>query len=153
MRSSASADLGALRDELLGAGVDGLEVVVEGLDPVPARRWTLLAAAFGGDAVQPGREGRVAAELPDALPGPEVCLLHHVARVLLVAGEPTRERERVDEGAPHQFVERLAVTAAGGPDQLGLVQPVLLMGTRFDPAVTEKGYAPVPPPGPTGPGG
>ena len=92
----------------------------------------------GRDAVHPRRELRLAAELPDALPGPQVCLLHHVARVLLVAGETARERERVDEGVPHQLVERLSVAAASGADQLGLVQPDLLMGARSTPSAGKR---------------
>ena len=79
---------------------------------------------------------------PMPLPGPQVGVLHHVARVLLVAREATRERERVDEGAPHQLVERLPVAASSGADQLGLVQPVLLSGTALRPVGPRKGYAP-----------
>ena len=95
--SSASRDaveglgrLGALGDQLLGPGVDGLEIVVEGLGPLAAPALDVARGRVRGDAVEPRGEGRVAAELPDALPGSEVCLLHHVARVLLVAGEATR---------------------------------------------------------------
>src|SRR5947208_6541303 len=98
----------------------------------------IARGGVGGDAVEPGGKRRVAAELSDALPGPQVCVLHHVARVLLVAGEATRECERVDEGASHQLVERPAVTATGGANQLGLVQPDLLMPSRFDPAPPGK---------------
>ena len=121
MRSRASADSGALRNQVFRGVVDGLEVVGEGFRAMAAPALDVARGRVRGDPVEPGGKGRVAAELPDALPGPEVSLLHHVARVLLVAGETTRERERVDEGAPHQLVERLAVAATGGTDQLGLV--------------------------------
>ena len=61
-------------------------------------------------------------------PGPEVGVLHHVARVLLVAGEATRERERVDEGAPHQLVERLPVAASAAPISSASSNRILLLG-------------------------
>ena len=130
--------LRALRDHLLGAGVDGLEVVVERDRALAAPALQVARGGVRGDPVEPRGEGRVAAELPDALPGPEVCLLHHVARVLLVAGEAPRERERVDESAPHQLVERLSVATTGGADQLGLVQPDLPDGYRYDPGACGK---------------
>ena len=54
---------------------------------------------------------------PEALPGPEVGLLHHVACVLLVGRETDRERVRVDVGPADQLVERRAITVACGGDQ------------------------------------
>ena len=67
----------------------------------------------------------LAAELPDASPSPQIGVLHHVAPVLLVAREAASERERVDEGAPDELVERSPVARLRGADQLGLVQSVL----------------------------
>src|SRR4051794_15505769 len=74
-----------------------------------------------GDPVEPRRELGLAAELPDPLPSPQVCVLGHVARVLLVAGEPVRKREGVSVRQPDQLLERQPVTALGGCDQLTIV--------------------------------
>ena len=56
--------------------------------------------AVGRDPVQPRRELGVAAEALEAPVGPEVGLLHHVARVLLVPGEPVGQGVGVGVGAP-----------------------------------------------------
>jgi hypothetical protein len=91
--------------------------------------------AVRGDPIEPRGELRVAAEPAYGLPGAEVSLLHHVARVLLVTGEPEGQRVRGDVGLADQFLERLLVTVAGGGDQLLLAQRVtpvvsILVGLR-----------------------
>ena len=50
--------------------------------------------------------------------GPQVRLLHHVACILLVAGQPVGERVRVGVGGPDQLLERVLVAASGGGHQL-----------------------------------
>ena len=141
MRSSASddsADSAICRSALR---VGGIEALGEGFGALTASLVDVGRRGVRGDAVEPSREGGVAAELPDALPGPQVRLLHHVARILLVARETTRQREGVDESAAHQFVERLSITAAGGAEQLGFVQRVLPFWVRLRPDPGTKGYA------------
>jgi hypothetical protein len=75
--------------------------------------------AVRGDPVHPGRELGVPPEPLQAPVGPQVRILHHVARVLLVADEPEGERVRVCVRCPHQLVEGPLVTVACGDDQLG----------------------------------
>ena len=87
---------------------------------LPAPLADVGRGGVGRDPVHPRRELGLAAELPDAPPGPQVSVLHHVARVLLVPRQAARQGEGVDEGAAHQLVERSSVTALGGADQLGL---------------------------------
>ena len=77
--------------------------------------------AVGRDAVQPRRELRVAAEAPEPSVGPEVRLLHHVPRILLVTGQAVGERVGVRVGRANQLVERLPVAVLGGGDQVGHV--------------------------------
>ena len=112
--------LGLRRGLDLGPRVGGLERLVEGLGSVPAPLADVRRGGVGRDPVHPRRELGLAAELPDAPPGPQVSVLHHVARILLVPRQAARQREGVDEGAAHQLVERSSVTALGGADQLGL---------------------------------
>jgi len=47
--------------------------------------------------------------------------LHHVAGVVLIAGEPVGQRVDVPIGNPDQLVERVAVAAAGGFYQRGVL--------------------------------
>ena len=83
------------------AGSDSGRVSITGASRRAARRGgagptpEVRGRAVGSDAVQPGGELRVAAELAQPSEGPQVRLLHHVARVLLVAGQPVGERVRV----------------------------------------------------------
>src|SRR5438132_13251756 len=99
-------------------------LIVERVGPVAAAPLGHRGRSVGRDPVQPRGELRVAAEAAYGLPGAEVSLLHHVARVLLVAGEPEGQRVRGDVGLADQLLERLLVTVAGGGDQLLLAQRV-----------------------------
>ena len=60
--------------------------------------------------------------IADASPRSQIRVLDHVAPVLFVAGQPTRERERVHEGPPDELVKSLPVARLRGADQLGFVQ-------------------------------
>ena len=103
----------------LGVGMQ-LDHVVDGVERFGAIALpTLHGAVRGirGDPVHPRGELRVAAEAVQALPGSEICLLHHVACVLLVGREAQCERVGVDVGAAHQFVERRPIPTLGGEDQ------------------------------------
>src|SRR2546423_4925460 len=99
-------------------------LIVERVGPVAAAPLSHRGRGVGRDPVQPRRELRVAAEPAYRLPGAEVGLLHHVARILLVPGQPEGERVRRGVGLADQFLERLLVTVAGGGDQLLLAQRV-----------------------------
>ena len=96
----------------------------------------------GRDPVQPRRERGVPTEPVDALPGSEVGLLHHVARILLVPGQPDGEGVGVDVRAAHELVERRLVP----PPCVGneLLEParrpvVLVVGSHMTPE-TVRGY-------------
>src|SRR2546423_1057837 len=97
-------------------------LVVERVGPVAAAPLGHRGRGVGRDAVEPRGELRVATELPYGLPGAEVSLLHHVACILLVTGEPEGQRVRGDVRLADQLLERLLVTVAGGGDQLVLGQ-------------------------------
>jgi len=101
---------------------------------VSAAALDVAAAAFAVMRYSQVEEGRVAAELADALPGPQVRLLHHVASVLLVAGESDAASVNViDDGVAPIRSERLpppAVTAPGLANQTRLVQPDLPYGAQ-----------------------
>src|SRR4051794_37692927 len=91
-----------------------------------------------GDPVEPRRELGLAAELPDPLPSPQVCVLGHVARVLLVTGEPVSERESVSVGPADQFLERRPITALGGLDQLTIVHMLSVRAPRAAGSVPQE---------------
>ena len=99
-------------------------LIVERVGPGAAAALGHRGRGVGRDPVQPRGELRVAAEAAYGLPGAEVSLLHHVARVLLVPGEPEGQRVRGDVGLADQFLKRLLVAVAGGGDQLLLAQRV-----------------------------
>src|SRR5581483_1573691 len=99
-------------------------LIVERVGPGAAAPLGHRGRRVGRDPVQPRGELRVAPEALDGLPGAEVGLLHHVACVLLVPGEPEGEGVRGDVGLADQLLERLLVTVAGGGDQVLLAQRV-----------------------------
>src|SRR5207248_9792712 len=78
--------------------------------------------AVGRDAVQPGGELGLLPEPPQALVGPQVGVLYHVARVLLVAREAVRQRVGVGVRRPDQLIEGRPVTRLGGGDQIGQLE-------------------------------
>src|SRR5439155_17749062 len=109
-------------------------LIVERVGPVAAAPLGHRGRRVGRDPVQPRGELRVAAEAAYGLPGAEVGLLHHVARILLVPGEPEGKGVGRDVGLADQFLERLLVTVAGGGDQLLLAQrasPVVSIPLRL----------------------
>ena len=75
--------------------------------------------AVRGDAVHPGGELRVAAEAPQASVGTEIRLLHHVTRVLFIAGEPEGQGVRIEIRDLDQLIEGVPVPVSSGGDQLG----------------------------------
>src|SRR5262249_10795765 len=130
----------------LEGGVDRLLDVLEGLGPAPAPLLHERGGGVGRDAVHPGGELRVAAEALDALPGPEIGLLDHVACVLRVGRHPHCDGAVVDVGAPHKSVERRSVAGSRGIDQPVDLGPQLCGWIRghSDPCrrcrVTRPGY-------------
>jgi len=113
------------RHDVLDDAVTFLERLVTVLRPATG----VGGRGVGRDAVHPRRELRVAAEALQALPGPEVRVLHHVPCILLVTGEPERERERLCVRRANQLVESRSVPVASGGDQVGHV----LWHRAFDP--------------------
>ena len=89
------------------------------------RRFTWVAAALAVIRYIQVENCGLAPELADASPRSQVGVLDHVAPVLFVAGQATRERERVNEGSPDELIESLSVARLRGTDQLGLVQSEL----------------------------
>src|SRR5256885_2060624 len=59
---------------------------------------------------------------PQAVVGPQVGVLYHVARVLLVAREAVRQRVGVGVRRPDQLIEGRPVTRLGGGDQIGQLE-------------------------------
>ena len=83
--------LGLRRGLHLGPRVGGLEGLVDRFGPVPAPLADVGRGGVGRDPVHPRRELGLAAELPDAPPGPQVGVLHHVACILLVPRQAARQ--------------------------------------------------------------
>src|SRR5581483_4921882 len=89
----------------LGPLIDQRVVVREVLVPVARTTGQVRRRAVGRDAIEPRGEGRVATEALEALVGPQIRVLHHVSRILLVPGEPVGERVRLGVRRSHQLIE------------------------------------------------
>src|SRR5262249_41808792 len=90
----------------------------ERLVPVPTPTPDVRRGAVGRDAVQPRRDPGLPTEAVDAAVGPQIRLLHHVPRILLVARQPVRQGVRVVVRGPDQDLEGATITAAGGGHDL-----------------------------------
>jgi hypothetical protein len=78
----------------------------------------LLDAEAPGDRVEPGRHGRGAAELRQRARRREERVLEHVLRVLLLAAQPQPEPEDGALVRAQQALDRCAISAAGGREEL-----------------------------------
>ena len=90
------------------------------------------AGAVGGDPVQPGLEPGVAPEAIERPVGPQVGVLRDVPSVLVVPGEPIRQRVGLRVGGPHQLLERPLVARLGRGDQRREVSAVRHEAIRAD---------------------
>ena len=94
---------------VIGSEFGHLRIIEKFVVAMPAPLGGSGRCAVRDDAIQPGAELRGAPELVEAALRTEVGVLHHVSRILLVAGQPKCQAVRIVICTANHFVERLAL--------------------------------------------